>query len=83
MFTKNKCEEFIMTDGEKIRAKREERGLTVEELSALSDLSVRVVKMIEKGTRPLYTSDLQKLCPVLDMGLDYFFELDDPEEDGK
>ena len=60
--------------GERIKALRTERGMTLAELGEKVNLSVSYLSQIERDKTTPSLSTLMDLAKVLDVGLRYFFE---------
>ena len=57
--------------GQKIKIKRQESGMTQEELAEACNISYSYVGHIERGSRNLSLSTAIKISQVLNMSLDY------------
>lgn len=57
--------------GQKIKIKRQESGMTQEELAEACNISYSYVGHIERGSRNLSLSTAIKISQVLSMSLDY------------
>jgi transcriptional regulator with XRE-family HTH domain len=55
--------------GEKVRQLRKKKGLTQEELAALSDLHPTYISGIERGKRNVSLENIQKLAKALGISL--------------
>lgn len=60
--------------GVKIRDRREELGLTQEEVAEAIGVTYQQLQRYEKGTSKLNTDRLQAISHALDVPLTYFFE---------
>ena len=69
-----------MTTGEKIRAKRKEKGLTLKELGELCGVSGELIRQYETELKHPKIITLKKLALALDVKTQYFLELDTDEE---
>lgn len=58
-------------DGHRIQLIRNARGLTIEELSEISDLPSSVITEYEEGNRKLSLPDMEKLCVALNVNISY------------
>ena len=65
--------------GERIRALREERGMSMRELAAKSDVSASFVSKIESAKASPTVVSLMKLLDAMDIGLHEFFQTDSEE----
>lgn len=70
-------EVFLVNLGDKIRKQREEKNMSIEELSAETFLSIAILKDIEAGKFDRYEGDetyvkmyLKKICNALDMDVE-------------
>lgn len=50
---------------------RNARGLTIEELSEISDVSISVITEYEEGRKKLSLQDMEKLCEALNVNISY------------
>ena len=65
--------------GARVRRRREELGLTRENLAELAGLSVQFTASIELGKQRMTTDSLAKVCMALGMSSDYIvFGSDNP-----
>lgn len=55
--------------GEKIKYYRKRKGLTIKELSELTDLSIGFISNLERDLNSPSVSNLQQICEVLDINL--------------
>ncbi len=55
--------------GEKIKYFRKKKGLTIKELSELTNLSIGFISNIERNLNSPSVSNLQQICQVLDINL--------------
>lgn len=69
-----------MQIGEKIKYFRKRKGLTIKELSTLTNLSIGFISNLERDLNSPSVSNLQQLCNVLDIDL---IELIQPSEPKK
>jgi transcriptional regulator with XRE-family HTH domain len=60
--------------GKKLRALREERGLSQRELAKLSGISANAVSLIERDENSPSVATLQRLASALNIKMSYFFE---------
>ena len=67
--------------GSGIRRRRQNLGLSLEELSRLSGSSVPTLSHIERGTRDVKLSTLVSLSSALRIELPDLFEADEPSPD--
>jgi len=63
---------------EKIRALRNERGLTLKELSEMTGLSAGFLSLIERGSSSLAITSLKKIADAFGLDITYFFESPNP-----
>ena len=61
---------LVMTNGERLRALREKKGLTQEQLALLAGVRQSVVSKIERGVIDPRFSTMQALARALGMRLD-------------
>jgi len=66
------------TLGYKLRAAREERGLSQRELAQLSSLSTNAISLIERDENSPSVSTLQSLATALNIKMSYFFDDHEP-----
>lgn len=71
---------FKIDFGKRLKAIRQSKGLTQEELYFKSSVSRSHIGMIEKGKRDITLSALFKLSRALDTNLSGFFEFDSLEK---
>lgn len=64
--------------GQRIRELRQEKRLTLEELSSRTDLSKSYISEAERGIASLSITALQKIAQALDVPLSHFFLLPTP-----
>jgi len=62
------------TLGSKLRAAREERGLSQRELAQLASLSTNAISLIERDENSPSVSTLQSLATALSVKMSYFFD---------
>lgn len=67
--------------GHKLRLIRKQRGLTMRELAEKADVSVGQISQIERGQVVPTLVLFWKLCKVLEIPLDFFFEEDSVEQE--
>lgn len=60
--------------GKRIKAARENKGLTQEQLAEKLDLSVQHISVIERGVKAPRLETFIKLANELDVNADYFLE---------
>jgi len=65
--------------GAKLRAIRDERGLSQRELAHRSGLSANAISLIERDENSPSVSTLQSLASALNIKMSYFFEEEDPD----
>ncbi len=65
--------------GAKLRAIRDERGLSQRELAQRSGLSANAISLIERDENSPSVSTLQSLASALNIKMSYFFEEEQPE----
>ena len=61
--------------GHAVRAERELRSMTLQQLADAMGLPVKDVERIEAGRRTVYVEELPRLCDALDVGLDWLLDL--------
>ncbi len=66
------------TIGNKLRAAREERGLSQRELAHQASLSTNAISLIERDENSPSVSTLQSLATALNVKMSYFFDDHDP-----
>jgi transcriptional regulator with XRE-family HTH domain len=66
------------TLGNKLRAAREERGLSQRELAKLASLSTNAISLIERDENSPSVSTLQSLATALNVKMSYFFDDHEP-----
>jgi transcriptional regulator with XRE-family HTH domain len=64
--------------GSKLRAAREERGLSQRELAHLAGLSTNAISLIERDENSPSVSTLQSLATALNIKMSYFFDDNEP-----
>ena len=74
-------EDIFVSLGNKLKNVRKTRGLTQEELSALSGVSTRHISKIEKGVMNPSYEILTQIAAALGMTPDYFFASDNDEDE--
>lgn len=74
-------EDIFVRLGNKLKNVRKTRGLTQEELSALSGVSTRHISKIEKGVMNPSYEILTQIAAALGMTPDYFFASDNDEDE--
>ena len=74
-------EDIFARLGNKLKNARKSRGITREELSALSGVSTRHISKIEKGVMNPSYEILTQIATALGMTLDYFFASDNDEDE--
>ena len=74
-------EDIFARLGNKLKNVRKTRGLTQEELSALSGVSTRHISKIEKGVMNPSYEILTQIAAALGMTPDYFFASDNDEDE--
>lgn len=74
-------EDIFVRLGSKLKKARKTRGLTQEELSALSGVSTRHISKIEKGVMNPSYEILTQIAAALGMTPDYFFASDNDEDE--
>ena len=74
-------EDIFVRLGNKLKNVRKTRGLTQEELSALSGVSTRHISKIEKGVMNPSYEILTHIAAALGMTPDYFFASDNDEDE--
>ena len=74
-------EDIFVILGNKLKNVRKTRGLTQEELSALSGVSTRHISKIEKGVMNPSYEILTQIAAALGMTPDYFFASDNDEDE--
>jgi transcriptional regulator with XRE-family HTH domain len=65
--------------GERLRAIRDERGLSQRELAQLSHVSANAISLIERDENSPSVATLQNLASALNIRMSYFFEDDQPQ----
>jgi len=65
--------------GTRLRAIRDERGLSQRELAHRSGLSANAISLIERDENSPSVSTLQSLATALNVKMSYFFEDEEPE----
>ena len=65
--------------GAKLRAIRDERGLSQRELAQRSGLSANAISLIERDENSPSVSTLQSLASALNIKMSYFFEEEQPD----
>ena len=65
--------------GQRLRALRSERGLSIRALSERSDLNVNTFSLIENGKTSPSVSTLQQIAAALEVPITAFFETDVPQ----
>lgn len=68
-------------NGQKLRTIRKQRGLTMQQLAEKANVSMGQISQIERGKVIPTLVLFWKLCKVLDVSLNYFFEESQEEED--
>ena len=63
--------------GSKLNSVRKEKGMTLKELSALTDISVSLLSNIERDQRSPTIIEIQKICDALDIMLSDLFSQKD------
>ena len=72
----------MTTIGSKIKALRQEKGYTLDQLAELADCSKSYIWELENKNPPRPSADkLLKIAKALKVTLDYFIDEDIPEED--
>lgn len=74
-------EDIFVRLGNKLKNVHKTRGLTQEELSALSGVSTRHISKIEKGVMNPSYEILTQIAAALGMTPDYFFASDNDEDE--
>jgi len=73
----NSCKEDAMTQNEQIGAKmkacRQEKGLTLKQLSDMVDLSVGFLSQAERGLATISLNSLYRLATALEVDVSFFF----------
>ncbi len=64
----------IMSAGKRIRTLREKKGMTVEALAALADLTPSYVTQIEIGEADPYMTEIYDLSKALGVEVSYLFD---------
>jgi len=59
--------------GANLRAERQARHMTMEDMAEALNLSVHMVRLMEKGDRGVTPTNMQKLSEMFDMPLDAFY----------
>ncbi len=68
-------EKGILLDvGSKLRAMRQQRGLSIRDLANACDLSANTISLIERGQMAPSIVTLQKLAMALEVKISFFFE---------
>jgi len=65
--------------GEKIREIRKQKGLTLQELSVQTQVSISLLSQIERGKVDPAVSTFWKICSVLQIPFNEFFDGDHEE----
>ena len=73
--------ELIKELGRRIQKARKEKGLTQQELAALSHVSLKHVQGCERGVKNPSFEVLRAFCKVLNLSLDSLMNLDLPEDE--
>lgn len=68
-----------MNIGEKVKALRQEKGMTLKDLSQKTSLSTGFLSQFERGITTIAVEHLATLATVLDVNINYFFD-DQPKE---
>ncbi|GCF94992.1 DNA-binding protein [Enterococcus florum] len=63
-----------MKIGEKVKALRTERGLTLKQLSEATDLSTGFLSQFERGITTIAVEHLSTIADIFDVKINYFFE---------
>ncbi|NQD67646.1 helix-turn-helix transcriptional regulator, partial [Bacillus haikouensis] len=58
----------------KIKDLRQERGLTLKDLSAKTDLSVSFLSQVERGSSSLAITSLKKIADAFEVPITQFFD---------
>lgn len=57
--------------GQRIAARRRQRGYTQEQMAGMMDVSVQMISNLERGMKSIRIENLIKLCQILDVSTDY------------
>ena len=66
--------EILQSFGLRIKALRQEKGLSQEKLAELADLHRTYINLVESGKRNISLKNIQKLSKALGVGLDDLFK---------
>ena len=69
-----------LTLGTRLKAIREEKGMTIEQLALKSGISAVEISSIEKGTRTPWMGTIKKLADALEVEFDELYETLQKEE---
>lgn len=67
-------ERFTAEVGRRLRGRRLDNGMTLDELSAASDVTKAMIAYVENGERDIGVGKLHRICRALHCTLDQFFE---------
>lgn len=66
--------EILQSFGLKIKALRQEKGLSQEKLAELADFHRTYINLVESGKRNISLKNIKKLSKALGVGLDDLFK---------
>lgn len=70
-----------MDVGLKIKNLRNERGMTLKELSEKSELSTGFLSQLERGLTTIAVDSLERIAEILDVPLTHFFDMPNKKKD--
>lgn len=68
--------QLIKFMGKKIKTKRKEKNMTIEDLALALEVSKSYIALIERGERGFTINMLLKICEVFDLSVEEFFSDD-------
>lgn len=81
IYAKLRCDLDSEQLGQRIRIRREQLGLSQEELGELVEKDQKAISQYEKGTRRVLAVDIQNLSRALQVSILYFFEEEVSQDD--
>lgn len=70
-----------MDIGLKIKDLRNEKGMTLKELSEKSELSIGFLSQLERGLTTIAVDSLEKIAEIFDVPLTHFFDMPNKKKD--
>lgn len=67
-------ERFAVEVGRRLRARRKDNGMTLDQLSDESRVTKAMIAYVENGERDIGIAKLNRICKALRCTLDQFFE---------